>query len=135
MVDDKEQDPASRITEGGSEEAIMLDQSQESQQDKKISQSQTEANMLLIVNNMEAQHAIAAPDDVKLQMAIKATKDDINKDEDGRAISANIILDDDTTARINAVYGSVGPAPPTLHHSDTKTLPKLNLTITSLGNP
>ena len=37
---------------------------------------------------------------------------DINKDEDGRAISANIILDDDTTARINVVYGVSGASSP-----------------------
>ena len=37
---------------------------------------------------------------------------DINKDEDGRAISANIMLDDDASARINAVYGVNGACPP-----------------------
>ena len=58
----------------------MLDQSQETQQDKEVSQSQTEANMRLIVNNMEAQHAIAAPNHVKPQKAIKATKEEDNEE-------------------------------------------------------
>ena len=53
MVDDKEQDQVSRLAEGRGEEAIMLDQLQESQQDKEVSQSQTEANMRQIVNDME----------------------------------------------------------------------------------
>ena len=79
MVYDKEQDQASRITEGRGEEAITLDQSQESQQDKEVSQSQTEANMRLIVHDMEAQDAIAAAVDAKLQKATKATKNDDNE--------------------------------------------------------
>ena len=52
MVDDKEQDPSSRIADGCEEAAIMLDQSQESQQDKHLTQSQTEVDMLQIANNM-----------------------------------------------------------------------------------
>ena len=37
MMDDKEQDQASRIAGGRGEEAVMLEQSQESQQDKEVS--------------------------------------------------------------------------------------------------
>ena len=50
VLDDKEQYQALRIAEGRGEEAIMLDQSQESQQDKQV--SQTEAKMLVIVDNV-----------------------------------------------------------------------------------
>ena len=81
MVYDKEQDQGTGITEGQSEEAIMLDQTQESQQDKEVSQSQTEANMRLIADDMEAQHAIAAGVDAKLQKATKATNNEDNEEE------------------------------------------------------
>ena len=37
--------------------------------------------MLLIVIDMEAQHAVAAPDVVKLQKAIKATKEEDNEED------------------------------------------------------
>ena len=37
--------------------------------------------MLRIVNNMEAQHVIAASDDVKPQKPVKATKDEDNEED------------------------------------------------------
>ena len=59
----------------------MLDQSQETQQDKEVSQSQKEAKVRLSVNDMEAQHAIAPAVDVKPQKAIKSTNNEYNEEE------------------------------------------------------
>ena len=59
---------------------------------------------------------------------------DINKDEDGRFISANIILADDTTARINAVYGVSGACSPNFTSFVHKIWPRLESTIISPSN-
>ena len=52
---------------------------------------------------------------------------DINKDEDSRAISANIILDDGTTTRINAVYGVSGAGSPNFTSFRNKNLAEARL--------
>ena len=52
---------------------------------------------------------------------------DIDKDDDGRAISANIILGDDTTARINAVYGVSGASSPNFTSFINKSMAEARL--------
>ena len=59
---------------------------------------------------------------------------DITKDTDERAITANILFGDDSTAKSNAIYGVSGVNCFNLYHSSAHASRTRNLTITSQDN-